>query len=154
MLSRPALCGKYRQDTVSEGKGIWKYCGQGGWKSRPRAKQAFPCNAGTAYRYIAFPLNTNWPVKALLLRWLVMVYDVLDSYDVLSQLYGVLFNLLDMITLRYVFLERKKRKKKNHSQRKPSSNDPQRSFMPYFVLPYTEKTRQALPHPGFVCFTA
>jgi len=41
-----------------------------------------------------------------------MVYDVLDSYDVLSQLYGVLFNLLDMITLRYVFLERKKRKKK------------------------------------------
>ncbi|RPB05832.1 Mis6-domain-containing protein [Choiromyces venosus 120613-1] len=38
--------------------------------------------------------------QALLLRWLVMVYDVLESYDVLSQLYGVLFNLLDMITLR------------------------------------------------------
>ncbi|KAG0135182.1 Mis6-domain-containing protein [Tuber indicum] len=38
--------------------------------------------------------------QALLLRWLVMVYDFLESYDVLSQLYGVLFNLLDMITLR------------------------------------------------------
>jgi len=41
-----------------------------------------------------------------------MVYDVLDSYDVLSQLYGVLFNLLDMITLRYIFPERKTRGEK------------------------------------------
>ncbi|KAL0637894.1 hypothetical protein Q9L58_003116 [Maublancomyces gigas] len=38
--------------------------------------------------------------QALLLRWLIMVYDTLDSYAMLSQLYGVLFNLLDMITLR------------------------------------------------------
>ncbi|RPB16110.1 Mis6-domain-containing protein [Morchella conica CCBAS932] len=38
--------------------------------------------------------------QALLLRWLVMVYDILESYTALSQLYGVLFNLLDMITLR------------------------------------------------------
>ena len=42
-----------------------------------------------------------------------MVYDVLDSYDVLSRLYGVLFNLLDMITLRCVFPERKKKEKKS-----------------------------------------
>lgn len=38
--------------------------------------------------------------QALLLRWLVMVYDILESYTALSQLYGVLFSLLDMITLR------------------------------------------------------
>ncbi|KAF8457165.1 Mis6-domain-containing protein [Terfezia claveryi] len=37
---------------------------------------------------------------ALLLRWLVMVYDVLDGHTMLSQLYGLLFNCLDMISLR------------------------------------------------------
>jgi len=44
-----------------------------------------------------------------------MVYDVLDSYDVLSRLYGVLFNLLDMITLRHVFSERKRERKRKKS---------------------------------------
>ncbi|KAL7276680.1 hypothetical protein RUND412_000340 [Rhizina undulata] len=38
--------------------------------------------------------------QSLLLRWLVMVYSFLDDYVVLSKLYGVLFNLLDMISLR------------------------------------------------------
>jgi hypothetical protein len=40
-------------------------------------------------------------VQAGLLRWLVMVYNVLEDYEMLSRLYGVLFNLLDMMTLRY-----------------------------------------------------
>ncbi|KAF8471911.1 centromere protein I [Kalaharituber pfeilii] len=39
-------------------------------------------------------------IQAHLLRWLVMVYNVLEGYTMLSQLYGVLFSLLDMITLR------------------------------------------------------
>lgn len=38
--------------------------------------------------------------QAALLRWLVMVYNVLADYEILSQLYGVLFNLLDSLTLR------------------------------------------------------
>ncbi|KAA8895854.1 Mis6-domain-containing protein [Sphaerosporella brunnea] len=38
--------------------------------------------------------------QAALLRWLVMVYNVLEDYTILSRMYGVLFNLLDMITLR------------------------------------------------------
>ena len=31
-----------------------------------------------------------------------MAYNLLEDYAALSQLYGVLFNLLDMITLRHV----------------------------------------------------
>jgi centromere protein I len=42
------------------------------------------------------------PLQAALLRWLVMVYNVLEDYTALLQLYGVLFNLLDMFNLRYV----------------------------------------------------
>lgn len=38
--------------------------------------------------------------QALLLRWLVMVYDVLEGHNMLSQLYGLLFNFLNMISLR------------------------------------------------------
>ncbi|KAI5804091.1 Mis6-domain-containing protein, partial [Peziza echinospora] len=38
--------------------------------------------------------------QAGLLRWLVMVYDVMAGYTMLSQLYGILFNMLQMITLR------------------------------------------------------
>ena len=40
--------------------------------------------------------------QALLLRWLIMVYDILEGYHALSQLYGLLFNCLYMITLRSV----------------------------------------------------
>lgn len=38
--------------------------------------------------------------QALLLRWILNVYGIIDDADVLSQLYGVLFNLLDMTSLR------------------------------------------------------
>jgi len=36
-----------------------------------------------------------------LVKWLHMIYDFAEDPSVFSQLYGVLFNLLDMITLRY-----------------------------------------------------
>ncbi|KAF8427322.1 Mis6-domain-containing protein [Tirmania nivea] len=46
-------------------------------------------------------VSENVVVKiALLLRWLVMIYDVLDGHTILSQLYGLLFNCLDLISLR------------------------------------------------------
>ena len=38
--------------------------------------------------------------QAGLLKWLIMVHDVLESQHMLLNLYGVLFNLLDMISLR------------------------------------------------------
>lgn len=47
--------------------------------------------------------TTNKPstaTQALLLRWLVLVYDSLDDRAHLSKLYAVLFNYLDMISLR------------------------------------------------------
>ncbi|KAL4992869.1 Mis6-domain-containing protein [Aspergillus falconensis] len=38
--------------------------------------------------------------QALLLRWLILIYDSLDDRSHLSKLYAVLFNHLDMISLR------------------------------------------------------
>ncbi|KAI9786901.1 MAG: hypothetical protein M1839_005132 [Geoglossum umbratile] len=38
--------------------------------------------------------------QAGLLKWLVMVHGVLESHHTLPKLYGVLFNMLDMISLR------------------------------------------------------
>lgn len=42
-----------------------------------------------------------FPAQAALLKWLVMVYDVLENPRILSQLYSLLFNLLDTIAIRY-----------------------------------------------------
>jgi centromere protein I len=42
----------------------------------------------------------GFPAQAALLKWLVMVYDVLENQKVFSQLYSVLFNLLDTIGIR------------------------------------------------------
>ncbi|KAL4954969.1 Mis6-domain-containing protein [Aspergillus filifer] len=39
-------------------------------------------------------------IQALLLRWLILVYDFLENRSHLSKLYAVLFNHLDMISLR------------------------------------------------------
>jgi centromere protein I len=44
----------------------------------------------------------KYTAQAALLKWLVMVYDVLENQRILSQLYAILFNLLDTIALRYV----------------------------------------------------
>jgi centromere protein I len=38
--------------------------------------------------------------QALLVKWLITVYEVLEDVSILSRLYGVLFNLLDMVSLR------------------------------------------------------
>ena len=43
----------------------------------------------------------SYNAQAALLKWLVMVYDVLETPKILSQLYGILFNLLDTIAIRY-----------------------------------------------------
>lgn len=40
-------------------------------------------------------------VQCLLLRWIIMIYDVLEDSSILSNLYSVLFNMLDMLSLRY-----------------------------------------------------
>ncbi|KAK3377995.1 Mis6-domain-containing protein [Podospora didyma] len=45
-------------------------------------------------------LKPNLALQAHLLRWLVMVYHLLENPAVLSQLYGVLFNLLDTAAIR------------------------------------------------------
>ena len=45
------------------------------------------------------PLTT---VQLFLLKWLIMVYHLLESTDVLSQCYSILFNLLDERDLRCV----------------------------------------------------
>ena len=39
--------------------------------------------------------------QGALLKWLVMVYDVLENRRILSKLYPILFNLLDTIAIRY-----------------------------------------------------
>ena len=42
----------------------------------------------------------SYATQTALLKWLVMVYGVLETPKVLSQLYGVLFNLLDTVAFR------------------------------------------------------
>jgi hypothetical protein len=42
-----------------------------------------------------------FPVQAALLKWLIMVYDILENQKILSQLYSLLFNLLDTIAIRF-----------------------------------------------------
>lgn len=46
-------------------------------------------------------VKPSYSAQAALLKWLIMVYDVLENQKVLSQLYSVLFNLLDASALRY-----------------------------------------------------
>lgn len=40
-------------------------------------------------------------VQSLLLKWLMMVYELLEDPAILSQLYSVLFNSIDMSSIRY-----------------------------------------------------
>lgn len=44
--------------------------------------------------------RASFTVQTLLLKWLVMVYDVLESQKLVSQAYSFLFNLLDTIAIR------------------------------------------------------
>ncbi|KAK4226522.1 centromere protein I [Podospora fimiseda] len=45
-------------------------------------------------------LKPSFPLQGLFLRWLVMVYHLLDNPSILSQVYAVLFNLLDTAAIR------------------------------------------------------
>ena len=40
------------------------------------------------------------PVQVALLKWLILIYDVLEDRDFLARLYAVLFNLLDTLSIR------------------------------------------------------
>lgn len=40
------------------------------------------------------------PTQNLLLRWVIMIYEVLENPTFISSLYGVLFHMLDMISIR------------------------------------------------------
>jgi centromere protein I len=40
--------------------------------------------------------------QTALVRWIIAVYDVLETRTILSSAYGVLFGLLDMLSLRYL----------------------------------------------------
>jgi centromere protein I len=41
-------------------------------------------------------------IQNALLKWLISIYDVLMNQKILSELYAVLFNLLDTLALRFV----------------------------------------------------
>ncbi|KAG4437158.1 hypothetical protein IFR05_007360 [Cadophora sp. M221] len=45
-------------------------------------------------------VKPSYSAQAALLKWLIMIHDVLENQKVLSQLYSVLFNLLDTSALR------------------------------------------------------
>jgi len=45
-------------------------------------------------------LKPSLTIQSHLLRWLVMVYHVLEEPEALSRAYAVLFNLLDIAALR------------------------------------------------------
>ena len=47
-------------------------------------------------------LKPSLGIQAALLRWLILVYHVLETPAVLSQAYPMLFNLLDTAATRYV----------------------------------------------------
>jgi centromere protein I len=42
-----------------------------------------------------------FPAQAALLKWLTMIYDILENQKILTQLYCLLFNLLDTIAIRF-----------------------------------------------------
>lgn len=48
----------------------------------------------------------SYAVQAALLKWLVMIYDVLENKRLLSQFYALLFNLLDTVAVRYLVISR------------------------------------------------
>lgn len=43
----------------------------------------------------------SYTTQVALLKWFVMVYDVLQNQKVLSRFYAILFNLLDTLSIRY-----------------------------------------------------
>jgi centromere protein I len=47
-------------------------------------------------------LKPSYSTQAALLKWLSMIYDIIENSRILSQLYSILFNLLDTVAIRYV----------------------------------------------------
>ncbi|KAI9813765.1 MAG: hypothetical protein M1827_003555 [Pycnora praestabilis] len=71
-------------------------------------KNLFPCSKVSSNAIICIvsrlgqgKCKASLPTQAALLKWLIMVMDILEDSSILSKLYGILFNLLDMISLRY-----------------------------------------------------
>lgn len=48
--------------------------------------------------------KSPYGTQAALLKWLVMVYQLLENPGILSQLYGVMFNLIDTIAIRSIII--------------------------------------------------
>ncbi|TVY29041.1 Inner kinetochore subunit [Lachnellula hyalina] len=80
----------------------------------------------------------SYNAQAALLKWLVMVYDVLENPKVLSQLYGILFNLLDTIAIR------------SHLCHVLSLITRRKHVRPYRIQILMELTRQAGNEPPLV----
>lgn len=40
--------------------------------------------------------------QAALLKWLIMIHDVVEDQQVFSKVYSILFNLLDTVAIRYI----------------------------------------------------
>jgi centromere protein I len=57
--------------------------------------------------------KTSHATQVAFLKWLVMVYDVLENQKILSRFYGVLFNLLDTLSIRYILFPYSRRKTDN-----------------------------------------
>lgn len=49
-------------------------------------------------------LKPSLAIQGALLKWLVMIYHIIDNQAVLSSTYSVLFNLLDTAAIRFVRL--------------------------------------------------
>lgn len=45
-------------------------------------------------------LKVSTSLQKLLIKWVIMVYEFLEDRSILSSLYGVLFNMLDMPSIR------------------------------------------------------
>ncbi len=43
----------------------------------------------------------SYSTQAALLKWLIMIHDVLENPKILSQMYSVFFNLVDTVAIRY-----------------------------------------------------
>lgn len=49
-------------------------------------------------------LKPSLAIQGALLKWLIMIYHIIDHQAILSQAYSVLFNLLDTAAIRFVDL--------------------------------------------------
>src|SRR5277367_600349 len=54
------------------------------------------------YRYRLNTISNFWLIQVLLLKWVVMVFPYFTSHTLLRQLYGVIFNYLNFVSLRFI----------------------------------------------------